>query len=72
MCTENANVIYQKEVNTVDFFNYCYFFYYYYYVVDVIVVVVVVFLLLKALQSWEEKEGSVCACVLWVREVSSG
>lgn len=71
MCTENANVIYQKEVNTVDFLIIAIFYYYYYYVV-VVVVVVVVFLLLKALQSWEEEEGSVCACVLWVREVSSG
>lgn len=48
------------------FFNYCYFFYYYY-VVVVVIVDVVVFLLLKALQSWEEEEGGVCACVLWVR-----
>lgn len=43
-------------MNTVDFFNYCYFYYYYF------------FLLLKALQSLEEEEGSVSACVLWVRE----
>lgn len=61
-CTENADVIYQKEVNTVDFFfNYCYFYYCFFF-----------FLLLKALQSLEKEEGSVSACVLWVRELSCG
>lgn len=43
------------------FFNYCYFYYCFFF-----------FLLLKALQSLEKEEGSVSACVLWVRELSCG
>jgi len=46
--------------------EYCRFF------LIIAIFIIFFFLSLKALQSLEKEEGSVSACVLWVRELSCG